>query len=357
MKKIMFLCHGAGNGGAERVITSLANEFAARGNIVVLVTTKEDNNDYVISDLVVRERVISRKSNIVFRTIDRIIKLRSCIKKHCPDYIVSFSSIPNMQVIAASIGLKTKIIISERTDPSRYPTGKAGRVLRRILYPFADKIVFQTKEAQDFFPDRIKSRSTIIANPISKDTPDRYLGKREKRIVGVGSLGSQKNWFVALEACKSFFLDHPDYYLEIYGEGPDKERLTREIENCAPLRERVRLMGFSEKVIDRVRTAAFYISSSDYEGISNAMLEALAVGTPVICTDCPVGGARMFIENGKNGFLYSVGDSSALYNKMCTLADNDELCKMFSENSVKIKDKLKLSTIVDLWEAEMDLLH
>ena len=96
--------------------------------------------------------------------------------------------------------------------------------------------------------------------------------------------------------------------------------------------------------------AKMYISSSDYEGISNAMLEALAVGTPVICTDCPVGGARMFIKNGENGFLFPVGDYVTLAEKMKLLAENEKICENFSNNSIRIRNELNLDKIVSRWE-------
>ena len=354
--KVMFLCHGAGNGGAERVITTLASEFAKRDYVVMMVTTNEDNNDYVMHDKVIRERVISNASNAIFRSIDRIYKLRQCIKCFKPDCIISFSSIPNMQAIIARIGLKTKLIISERTDPRRYPTNALGRIIRSFLYPFTDRVVFQTKDAMNYFPRIIRKKSLIIVNPIAASLPEPFYGIRENRIIGIGSLGEQKNWSMALKACRIFFRKYPDYILEIFGEGPDKEKLQSIIDATDELKGRVFLKGFSTNVLDRLVQARMYISSSNYEGISNSMLEALAVGTPTICTDAPVGGARMFIKNGVNGFLVPVGDFNKLAKAMEELASDDALIELFSSKSIKIKDKLNISLIVDKWEKEMLLL-
>lgn len=353
LKRIMFLCHGAGNGGAERVITTLAGEFTKKYN-VLLITTNESYNDYVLNPKVKHYIILSKKNNVVFRSIDRIIRLRNYIKMFKPDCIVSFSSIPNMQAIVANIGLKSKLIISERTDPSRYPASDIGKKLRGILYPHADRIVFQTKQARDYFPRRIKQMSTIIPNPIRNDLPSPYIGEREKRIVGIGSLGEQKNWDVALDACEMLFREYTDYILDIYGEGPFRDRLQKRIDSSDVLRNRVFLKGFSQSVVEEMLKAKMYISSSDYEGISNSMLEALAVGVPTICTDCPVGGARENIEDGISGLLIPVRDSKALYIAMKKIIETDCLSNQLSHNSVKITRKLSLDKIVKQWEEEVE---
>lgn len=349
----MFLCHGAGNGGAERVITTLAGEFVKLNYNVMLITTNEAHNDYKINSLIVHSRIISKKKNSVIRTLDRVLQFRSMIKEYQPECIISFSSIPNMQAIVANFGLKSKLIISERTDPSRYPTSSIGRKLRNILYPCADRIVFQTNEARSYFPQKITRLSTVIPNPIRDDLPERYMGRREKRIVGVGSLGEQKNWGMALDACEKLFQEYPDYVFEIYGEGPDRSLLQDRIDSSNILNGRVILKGFSSNVLEEIRKAEIYISSSNYEGISNAMLEALAIGLPTICTDCPVGGARENINDGINGLLIPVGDSSALYLAMKKIIDNEGLSKQLSFNSVGIRERLKLHDIVRRWEGEI----
>lgn len=350
MKKIIFLCHGAGNGGAERVITTLANEFSKKNYQVFLITTNKDKNDYKINSKVQRNRIISNMPNSVLRTLDRLRKLRKLFKHIKPDYIVSFSAIPNMQAIISNIGLKSKLIISERTDPSKYPASKIGRMLRTILYPIADQIVFQTKDAQDFFQNNIKRKSKIIPNPIRDDLPKNYTGIREKVIVGIGSLGKQKNWQMALNASKIFFQNYPDYQLHIYGEGPERDSLQKKINCDEILKNRVILKGFHADAVEQMAKATMFISSSNYEGISNSMLEALAVGTPTICTDCPVGGARMVIDSGINGILVPVGDYQALASEMISIVKDPEYAKSLSQNAQDIKTKLQLSTIVTEWE-------
>ena len=351
MKKIMFLCHGAGNGGAERVITTLASEFSKKNYEVSMVTTNEAHNDYVLEKNVQRKKVISYAHNAIFRTFNRIFLLRKYIKEFKPDVIISFSSIPNMQSIVADFGIRNKLIISERTDPARYPTSKFGQLLRSVLYPFADIIVFQTEDARKYFSERIQKKSCIILNPIRSNLPVNEWKNTEKRIIGIGSLGEQKNWLMSLKALEIFFQSNTDYFCEIYGEGPDRGYLQNIIDTSDVLKNRVLLKGFSNDVVNILAKSSIYLSSSDYEGISNSMLEAMAVGTPAICTDCPVGGAKMMIISGENGLLVPVGDYKLMAKAIQDIANNQEYAMKLGRNAMEIRKRLNLEKILDEWEA------
>ena len=300
--KILFACHGAGNGGAERVITTLANEFYKRQYSVVLITTKEKYNDYQLENGIKHIRIVVDCKSKVLATISRLRQIRKCVKKERPDCIISFSAITNLRIIISTLFLNIKTIVSERVDPSKHPTSRIRRILRILLYPFANRIVFQTEEAMNYFPNGIKKKGIVIPNPIRRDLPSPFIGSRKKVIVGVGSLGEQKNWRMALSACKLFFKHEPDYKFIIYGEGPLREQLQHQINKDRELKDKVFLAGFDNDVVEKIKNAKMYISTSNYEGISNSMLEALAVGVPTICTDCPAGGAKSVITPNYNGF-------------------------------------------------------
>ena len=105
--------------------------------------------------------------------------------------------------------------------------------------------------------------------------------------------------------------------------------------------------GFSDNVKEEIIDSAMFVLSSDYEGISNSMIEALAMGIPVISTDCPGGGSRIYIENNVSGLLIPVGDKGALVDAMGKIAGNEEFAKQLSENSVKIRVNYGLSRIAD----------
>lgn len=352
-RRIVFLCHGAGNGGAERVIVRLSEEFVVRGYEVLLVTTNASHNDYAISAGVKREVILADQGCRLLRTITRIARLRSILLDFRPFCIVSFSAISNIQSIISTCGISCGVVVSERTDPSKYPLTRFGRLCRNFLYRFADRIVFQTPDAMSYFNRLIRRKGIVIPNPLCQRAEAAYDGFSSKTIVGVGSLGDQKNWSMALKACELVFARHPDYRLEIYGEGPQHDELLAFIEGSKFLEGRVYLKGFVSDIHDRLSKAVLYISSSNYEGISNAMLEALAVGTPAICTDCPVGGARMIIDDGVNGVLVPVNDYVSLADSMNQAIEDEGWRRLLSKNARKIRKQLEVGPIVDLWEREV----
>ena len=157
-----------------------------------------------------------------------------------------------------------------------------------------------------------------------------------------------------LRAFADFSKLHDDYILDIYGRGEEMENLIYETKQLG-LSNKVKFRGFCSNIHEKIRNARMYVSSSDYEGISNSMLEALAIGLPCICTDCPVGGAKMVIKNNINGILIPVGDQKALEQKMILLAENDELIEKLSQNAVKIRTKLSISNIADEWISFIEL--
>ena len=185
----------------------------------------------------------------------------------------------------------------------------------------------------------------VIPNPLEpKEEP--YAGAREKRIVAVGRLNVQKNHKLLLRAFAAFTKGHSGYVLEIYGQGEQEAEL-RALAGKLEIDGSVIFKGFSTHVLSDIRTASMYVLSSDYEGISNSMLEAMALGLPVIATDCPIGGSRMYIRDGVNGLLVPVGDAGALAGAMGKLADDPAIGERLGAEAVKLREELTVSKIAD----------
>jgi 1,2-diacylglycerol 3-alpha-glucosyltransferase len=242
----------------------------------------------------------------------------------------------------AAAGQKHFFLVSERNDPNRYEHPK----IRDFSYRFADVVVCQTPDAADSFPRGIRKKSVVIANPIDVGEVQPYDGVREKRIVTVGRLNPQKNHRLLLTAFAAFAKEHDDYVLEIYGKGELEGELKAYAKELK-IDDRVVFKGFSNHVKEEINRAAMFVLSSDYEGISNSMTEAMALGVPTISTDCPIGGSKMFIRDHQNGLLTPVGDADALVTAMSEIADDPELgCRLGIEGR-KLKQQLNVERIAD----------
>lgn len=350
-KKVLFVISSLSGGGAERVLVNIANQMINDGFVVEIIKTSPKNpGNYGIDKSINVIELPKFNTNSVFKAIKIIKCIRHEIKIRNDFTIISFLSDNNILTILAGIFLPNKTIICERNDPSKNFGNSLLRKVRNFIYLFADWNVFQTEDAKNYFCKHIQKKGTIIPNPvlIPQDLVLPYRGY-EGRILAVGRLTKQKNYYMMISAFSTFLENHMNYTLDIYGIGELEDDLKRFVKEKG-LENKVIFHGFSEDIYRIMSESTIYVSTSDYEGISNTMIEALALGVPTIVTDCPVGGARLMIDNGVNGFIIPVGDSDALINKLCELADNGRLRNQLSEEARKIREKFNLQNVAKMWE-------
>lgn len=345
--KIVFVLPDMPGGGTERVVAMLANEYVKRGYQVAILLFAGNQVAYPLDEKVEIYVAGQASGGNTLIQISRLYKMRRYFKKNKGCYIFSFSVNGSFFSVLTAAGIPHRFLVSERNDPTR----ASGQKLRNWSYRKAEKIVFQTEDMKRYFSDDIQKKSVIIPNPVSSDMPEPFRGERRKQIVSVGRLHPQKNHKLLLNAFADFHAVYPDYELHIFGIGELEDELKQQAKDLG-IEDYVVFRGFCSDVQHEIWDKAMFVLSSDYEGISNSMIEALAMGVPVISTDCPAGGSRMYIEDGVSGILTPVGDSKALAEAMVKIAGNPELAQKFSANSVKIKERYGLKEIADRFLAE-----
>lgn len=348
MKKILFVNSCLSSGGSEKVMTLLANQFCKMDYDVTMVLLRVKPKSYYVEESVNLVEFCYSSNNKIIIALQRLAKLRQLLKNGKYDVVVSFMFDINMTTLLAGIGIRVPIIISERADPQNRGVGKLYEKIENILYNRAAGLVLQTDLVKNFYAQRVNTPLCVIPNPIVINERE-YKGIRENRIVAVGRLCEQKNFPMLLSAFKEFVRKFPYYTLEIYGEGPLKESLLK-LACDLEIGSKVDFKGYVNNVLEHIKTASMYISTSNYEGISNSMLEAMAMGIPTICTDCPVGGAAFIIENGVNGFLIPVNDKDSLVKKIEILASDIELREKLSAAAINVRTKFAVETIANEWE-------
>lgn len=325
MKTIMLYINKIADGGAERAIVNLATELSEREYKTILVTSFRTKDEYTIGTKVERlsleDEQIHRSK--VTRNLFRIRSLREICKVRQPDVLITFMAEPIVRAQIATIGLDIKNIVSVRSNPERVYPGFKGGILGKILLPMADGCVFQTKEAQEWFPKRLQRKSEIIYNPVA---PIFYKKKRtpiRHKIVTCGRLCEVKNHKMLFQAFKKVLESIPDARLEVYGIGELENDLQTLIKNMQ-LTGVVQLMGNALNIADILAKTDLFVLSSDQEGLPNALMEAMAVGVPSVSTDCPCGGPRELFGQDLCNMLVPVGDADSLAHKMKELLIDDE---------------------------------
>lgn len=360
--KIMFYTLSLREGGAERVISVLANEMS-RENDVSVVTVHKNKDHYVIDRRIKRIYVDkkTRKENAHIKnkinklSFARIKRTIDIVKKEKPDVVIAFLPLPSLYLMVAKkyskCVNKTPVIISERCDPNREYKNKVIAVMAKRLYRKADGFVFQTEEAKAFFADYLKCKTTIIANPINEVFLNHAVAKERKNtIVSCGRLEAQKNYQLLIRSFSDISPRFPEYNLEIYGEGSQRDELLK-LADSLGVGDKVCLRGRVDNIADAIYDASVFVLSSNYEGMPNALMEAMALGIPCVSTDCPVGGPRALIKDGYNGLLVPVNNTKRLDDALCNIFSNQVFASKLSNNAVMSSKEFKVERIVAKWRA------
>lgn len=347
-KHILFVSSSLDGGGAERALSTLANDFSDMGYDVEFIALHSRIVKYKLRENIRLKFIDYKGSNRITSSLSKLTLLRHEIRKSKSHIIVTFMYETSMYVLVASLGLGKKVIISERNDPYQEPNSRFVRFLRNSCYQLTDWLVCQTNDAKDYFNKRLQMRSSVILNPVNISISP-FTGERTKRVATWCRLSKQKNIPLLLDAFYEFQKKHSEYRLDIYGEGKLLDSLKAQSDTLG-ISNKVNFCGFSTNVHKEVYDATMFVLPSNYEGLSNSMLEAMMLGIPTICTDCPIGGARMVIKNGENGILVPVNDKDALIKAMCKIAEDKSFATKLSRNSVKLKQQLDSKVIAKQWE-------
>lgn len=348
MKKICFMINTLSGGGAERVASLVSSQLSQDCEKEIhLVTLSEGEKKYECA-----QNVIKHNLNLQFNSASAIVKCffkaRQYMKKLNCDCYIGFDIFPNILVSSLAMFSKRKTIISERNAPKQVKISGIMKMLRKIFYPFADCMVFQTEGAKNDSPKSVAKKGVIIPNPVKQGLP-RCTAERHV-ICAAGRLSEEKNYHLLINSFKGIADLHPEYSLSIYGQGIMENEL-KEYVNSIGLGDRVVFEGYCLDVHERMKDAEIFVLSSNSEGLPNSLLEAMAMGFPVISTDCPPGGPRSLIDNGKNGILVPVGDEKAMTDAMLSYIEDEDFRKSAGALAAEVNDKYAVEKITAAWHS------
>ena len=384
-------------GGAERVISILSSTLVKKGFDITLILTHQKMDEAYLRDIDEEVQVISledkeegmpseplganlcmlyarilgkcsrmfegkdSESSLIqkyyARNYAKVFWLKGYFKKHRKSTVIAFLY-DSIFLSLLSVSRKNKVIISERGDPGQSLSSKTTMAFLHSMFPKADHVVFQSPDVQKWYETNMGVKGQVIFNPVKSDLPERYVGERKKKIVNFCRISPEKNLVLLIDAFEMLQKEYPEYELYIYG------NLCKEAELCeieiekklekSKIKDKVFLCPARNDIHEKIRDHVMFVSSSDFEGMSNSMLEAMAIGLPVICTDCPAGGARAVIRDHENGILVPVRDAECMYQAMREVIENPKLANHLSQNAVCIREEHCLENIIEKW---MEIIH
>jgi|APCry1669188970_1035186.scaffolds.fasta_scaffold16063_2 GalNAc-alpha-(1->4)-GalNAc-alpha-(1->3)-diNAcBac-PP-undecaprenol alpha-1,4-N-acetyl-D-galactosaminyltransferase len=357
--RIVLVIWNIQKGGAERVLSILANLWAQRGWDVHVLTLESipRRSGYELHSSVKIHPVGSDistdgKNNRRFR-IPITMRLRSKLRDLRPDAVVSFMDRINIKVLLATWGTNIPVFVCEHCDPRTRPIGHFNELLRRWLYPLARSVVVLSNEALSFFPPGIQARGSVIPNPVlpspvSGSVCTRNAAKASKRIISMGRLCPVKRFDRLIEAFGRVADMHPSWSLEIWGEGPERGSLQKTI-NELNLGQKVRLCGVTDDVYQVLETGDLFALTSETEGFPMALCEAMACGLPVISMDCP-SGPRQIVRSGVDGVLTPNGDLNAFSAGLDRLMSDENERFRLGQRASDVVDRFSVDSVINKWD-------
>ncbi len=345
-------------GGAERVMSNMANYWAKNGWAVTLITlAKTDRDFFQLEDRVVRVSLgVAKQSASVFdailNNVRRVLSLRSAIYASRPDAVISFMDRVNVLTLLATRFTGVPVIIAERIDPLQHYIGKAWRWLRRLLYPKAAALVVQTRGVLDWAVDKVgEKKAFVIPNSITLKASQTERGGGEfpqPFILAVGRLEIQKGFDLLLRCFESVSQQYPEWSLVILGEGSERAALELMVKKMG-IEARVHLPGRHVNPMAVMAQASIFVLPSRFEGFPNALLEAMACGLPSISFDCP-NGPNEIIRHGIDGILVPPEDVGALADAMQDFMAHPRKRERLVLRAQEVTDRFDTKRVMGMWE-------
>ena len=348
MRRITLFIGSLSGGGAERVTCNLANYLNEKGYSVDVLTMSNRRDTYKLDSGIKRINLLDekeRKGRIKNIRI-RMRRLKEYVKNNqdVSCYIVMLPVTIFMLIRLKGL-TKSKIIISERNNPSSYKLYE--KLMMKYSARKCDGLVVQTKEIGGWYKN--VGNKIVIPNAINKDVVFPKRGKIEKKIVSVSRLEKQKNIPMLIDAFEKFQTEHPDYKLEIYGKG-SLEKVLKDKVKKRKLDDKIVFMGYVDNVAERIANTTCFVLTSNHEGMPNALIEAMCIGIPCIATDCDGGGVRELINNKENGLLVKKNGLTSLIKALGSVVANNEEAELMGKQAKQIKKTLSYDSIYQKWD-------
>lgn len=342
---ITFVTATLTSGGSERVMSIVANKMQERGYEVEIICLNDQIVFYPINEGI---KITHVEVEAGTKSLPKKLWwFRKYIQKTQPDVVIAFMVSVYTVTLLALMGIGIPVISSVRNDPAYSNLRK--KITRKLLLPRSAHVVVQTQQIKKFFNKSIQNMTTVIYNPVNEKVFKLQPSNKENRIISVGRLYPQKDQKTMIEAFAKVSEHHPDWKLVIFGEGPERKALEKMIQDPRfKIQDKVVLPGRSENIIDELNKSKIFCLSSVYEGMSNALVEAICVGLPIVTTK--VSGTEELIKNGENGFIVNIGDKDSMAKALTKIIEDENLQNQFAEKNKAQAIKFETNTIVNQWE-------
>lgn len=360
MKIVFMISSLSAKGGAERVISIMANYWAEKNWEIAIATINDGRMlpAYKL-DPKVKFNCLSLLPNLSNPTYARlsspfiINKMIRYFNDTKPDAIISFMRGTNIMVLLSTLKMEIPVIVSERNSPAKAPINPLNKRLRKWLYPKASALVCPTQGMLDFF---VHKNGFVIPNPVQNPiiesiSPEISLPE-SKLLFAVGNMSKiklkQKGFDLLIHVFEKLARKFDDWNLVILGDGHERASLKRIVDEYN-LTNRIYLPGSVNDIYSILQLGDLFVLSSRYEGFPNALCEAMAVGLPAVSFDCPTG-PKDIIRDGIDGILVPPEDANILESSLEKLMENNKIRDEMGLKAKEVVNRFSVQKVMGLWE-------
>lgn len=354
-KSVIFVLGGITSGGAERVASRLMHYWTDKGWDITLIVGNEPEDDFYQLPEKMKRIVINTGSpsgnKIVglMKNVPYIWRLRKALKTMDSSNVLSFLTRTNIHTILACMGLKKRVVISERNDTTREDHPWPWPMLRKWLYRYADVVTANSEIAVEGMKNYVPNHNLeVIPNPVyipsEKATPS-----QSNKILNVGRLVPQKAQHLIIKAMSLIETEvSKKWSLHILGEGEERDELIK-LTETVKVPDQTYLHGLVDDPAFYYKSAGIFVLSSKYEGTPNALLEAMSYGLPCIVSDS-LPGVLSLIDDGKNGLIFSSGDATDLADKLTILMKDSQKRNQLGNQAREDVQIFRPENVMPIWD-------
>lgn len=350
------------SGGMERMLATIANRLTEWYDVTIITAFNEGRKPF----FTISEKITQHDLGLVQRDYPSGRQRKRAYRERLEAYLLA-----NRQEVCVSLGSLEYSFLPRIKDGSKKVLwfhfalnydlltthvssigfvnrciGRLRQIKRLLCARRYDRVVVLSKaDARQW--RRFVSRVSVIYNPVTIK-PQRVADYSVRRAMAVGRLDRQKGFDTLIVAWKRVVARYPDWQLDIYGDGPQKETLQRLIA-AEGLQQSVFLRGRADDVASAYAHHSLFVLSSRYEGFGLVLVEAGICGLPLVSFDCQQGPAEIITP--ENGILVRpVGDIDALAAAICKLAEDEELRRTMGQQALKLTSRFNLDDIAGQWK-------
>lgn len=338
---IVFVTGSLSSGGLEKIVANLANFYASKKTKVVIVCLLSDGSDTfqkIDPSIEVNYFYSNKKKKRIkmFNTISWVKYLKSIFEYYSPSIVVAMSLKIASLCSMAKRDKKIRLVMREMSDPkSKARSSLSNHICFIICKHKVNGVIFQTEWEQSCYPRYLRNKGIVIPNPVSVSGVTR--DGINNSIVSMGRIDNfTKRHDLLIKAFSMICNDYKNIILEFYGEGPD---LNNNIILCKELGIENRVVFHKPvlNVLDCIRNSKCFVLCSDFEGLSNALIESVLIGIPSISTNW--NGVEDIIKNNVSGIIIDRNNEVQLVQALKRVLDDDVLAEQLSKNGQKLIDK------------------